>query len=395
MSLGLALVDMLRRGQSHDGLDLMFRTALARGLAARRLGTTTGDWHGDEAFLTGLIADVAIPVLCRAVPDYGELMDHFHRGDGELITYERATLGTDHGVLSPRILEHWGFPARILDPVRHHHAQLEATGDLARRGAILGGADRLARALCINSLAPEIQGLDRALATRIGVPDSRIARIAADLPDQIREIADLFNVPGRSQRNYVEVLADADRREAGVSASEPDELESLPLGGIDGFRGFDPEAFSDTPLERDEETGLLERASFERMLEVFHRRARQLRSPLSLLVLSIENLKEIEERDGVVAAGAVVCCIGQRIQSCVRRSDPCARIAFDQVAVLAPGCSKNHAPHMAERVRMRVEAEPIEISGQSIAVQLSIGTSASLPHHDSAAPLSLLQSACS
>lgn len=392
-SVGLALMGALRQAHCCEGLDLVFRTALARALAARRLGTATGDWHAHEAFLTGLAADAAIPVMCGTLPGYGDYIERFHRGEGELVTFERANLGTDHGALSPVILAHMGFPARVIDPIRHHHAQLEATGDIERRGAILGAADRLARALCIDSLAGEIHGLDRSLSTRVGVPGSRVARIAADLPDQIRELADIFDVPARSQRNYVEVLADADRSAAGLAGPDLDALELLPATG-DGFRSFDPEALSDTPLERDDETGMLERCAFERMLELFNRRARQLRRPLSLLVLAIENLKEIEASSGPAVASAVVVEIAQRIKVRVRRSDPTARVAPGQLAVLAPGCSQNHAPHMATRVRLCVEADPVETEAGPIHVQLAIGTAASLPHHDSVAPLSLLHSAC-
>lgn len=138
---------------------------------------------------------------------------------------------------------------------------------------------------------------------------------------------------------------------------------------------------------------VLDRESFERLLEAHHRRARQLHRALSLVVLHISNLNAIADRAGLGAAAELVARVEDRIRSALRRGDPRARLAFDRIAILVPGCALQDLSALARRVRQVVEGERFTLSTGRVAVELHLGMAACEPHHDGHSPRWLMHSA--
>ncbi len=105
------------------------------------------------------------------------------------------------------------------------------------------------------------------------------------------------------------------------------------------------ESFTD-PL-----TSLANRRWFDLQLEREVGRAVRYDSPLTLLLLDLDGLKDINDSGGHDAGDAALRSVGDSIRASVRSTDLGARIAGDEFAVLAPGTLAEDTLELAARIR--------------------------------------------
>ena len=83
-------------------------------------------------------------------------------------------------------------------------------------------------------------------------------------------------------------------------------------------------------------TGLGNREWFEQHLHKEVESARRIQSPLSLLLVDVDGLKEVNVRDGRSAGDAVIRMVSRTLALACREGDVLARTGDDELAVLAP-----------------------------------------------------------
>lgn len=94
---------------------------------------------------------------------------------------------------------------------------------------------------------------------------------------------------------------------------------------------------ADRLLHTDRLTGLANRLTFERMLELEIARATRQGSPLAVVLLDVDDLSGISERNGARVADEVLRHVAAAIADRVRLLDTVARFGDDEFAVIAPG----------------------------------------------------------
>ncbi len=100
-------------------------------------------------------------------------------------------------------------------------------------------------------------------------------------------------------------------------------------------------------------TGLANRRTFERMLELELARASRQASPLSVLVFDVDDLEKINTEQGAGAGDDVLRRVAATLAGQVRLIDTVARIGDDVFGVIAPG---DNGMVVARRVRDAVAA---------------------------------------
>lgn len=87
--------------------------------------------------------------------------------------------------------------------------------------------------------------------------------------------------------------------------------------------------------------------------------ARSLRfgTPLTLLLIDVDHLKEINDQGGHEEGDRALRAVAEGIRRTIRRSDVGVRLAGDEFAVLAPGSSAEEALELAGRIGDSVRAE--------------------------------------
>jgi diguanylate cyclase (GGDEF)-like protein len=121
-------------------------------------------------------------------------------------------------------------------------------------------------------------------------------------------------------------------------------------------------------------TGLRTRRYVDEVLSVEFLRARRYRTPLCVLMIDLDEFKEVNDALGHLAGDAVLCGAAQRIQSMVRSTDVAGRYGGDEFIIVQPQNRLEGARVMAERLRAAIAGEPFEIErGRPVSLTLSIG----------------------
>ncbi len=123
----------------------------------------------------------------------------------------------------------------------------------------------------------------------------------------------------------------------------------------------------------DELTGLANRRRFLQSVRGELQRARRYQKPLTMLMVDLDRLKQINDSSGHAAGDAMLRGVAQCLRSCVRDTDVPARLGGDEFAVLLPETDKDRAVRIAERIREAVERFHTQVNGAEIHSTVSIG----------------------
>jgi diguanylate cyclase (GGDEF)-like protein len=135
----------------------------------------------------------------------------------------------------------------------------------------------------------------------------------------------------------------------------------------------------------------LERARLERLATTDHLtlafNARQLHPLLrramdagdggpSLLLLDLDDFKQVNDAHGHAAGDAVLRMLADRVRALTRQIDVLVRRGGDEFVLVMPGTRLEQARSVAERVRQGVAIEPFVVGSLSVAQTVSIGVAA-------------------
>jgi diguanylate cyclase (GGDEF) domain len=101
-------------------------------------------------------------------------------------------------------------------------------------------------------------------------------------------------------------------------------------------------------------TGLYNRIAFMEHLEAEIRQAESNRGVFSLLLLDIDDFKQVNDTLGHLAGDTVLSSIGELLRQRLRRGDMAARYGGEELVVLAPNTGREAAKSMAESIRAAI-----------------------------------------
>jgi diguanylate cyclase (GGDEF)-like protein len=120
-------------------------------------------------------------------------------------------------------------------------------------------------------------------------------------------------------------------------------------------------------------TDLFNRAFFFAALEREIARSARSERGFCLLMMDLDELKSINDRFGHFHGDRVLRGVGDVVAAGVRRIDTAARYGGDEFVVLLPETDPTGAYVLAEKIRLGVEAMPVDLPDASIMPSLSIG----------------------
>ena len=120
-------------------------------------------------------------------------------------------------------------------------------------------------------------------------------------------------------------------------------------------------------------TGLPNRHMFHDRLEQELKKARRTGRPLALMLIDIDNFKEINDRMGHAKGDLLLVEAARRIGDCVRLSDTVVRLGGDEFMVILPELDDiDNTERIAQSV-IRNISEPFQSNGEAVHVTCSIG----------------------
>jgi diguanylate cyclase (GGDEF)-like protein len=134
-------------------------------------------------------------------------------------------------------------------------------------------------------------------------------------------------------------------------------------------------------------TGAATRRAFLEFLERELLRAKRHERPLSLVMVDIDNFREVNETHGHLAGDHVLRGVAAVVRGEVRGDELFARYGGDEFAVVLPETILEDAARFCERIRAKVEKQTFAWQEQVLPVTISIGGAATEADDDQAALL--------
>lgn len=118
--------------------------------------------------------------------------------------------------------------------------------------------------------------------------------------------------------------------------------------------------------------------SLKRELEMAKRNG----DPFSFMLLDVDHFKRVNDTFGHVSGDRALATVAETLQANKRTGDTLARFGGEEFAIQLPGTTIESALLSAQRLRIAVEARPIEFADQHQYVTISIGITQWWPGED-------------
>lgn len=141
--------------------------------------------------------------------------------------------------------------------------------------------------------------------------------------------------------------------------------------------------YAENLARKDILTGIWNRRAFIELSETLIYDSKRYNRPLSMIMVDIDNFKNVNDTYGHEAGDIVLQSFAKRLSKITRDSDLFARIGGEEFVILLPHSNLANAIKKAELFRVAVEAESIALKERSIRVTVSIGVSQFNREHDS------------
>ncbi len=125
--------------------------------------------------------------------------------------------------------------------------------------------------------------------------------------------------------------------------------------------------------ETDVLTSLPNRRALRQQLAMEFRRSARYGTPVSLLLVDIDGLKQLNDRDGHAAGDRLIRSVGAAITEGLRESDFGARWGGDEFAIVAPNTDVSAARSSGERLVARVAKQGVD-SHRPSSVSVGVAT---------------------
>lgn len=160
--MGRCMVDKLNQSRS-DSIDSTYywRRSLATSVLAARFADQVGPQLREEAFMCGLLSNVGIIVLSRALPEkYAAIAKNFSPHKHRVLpTQELDVIGVTNKQVAALVLNRWGLPKVMVEAIQHV-GQDNPPDNLDRDAAslvrIVSAACEVAQLFCESSSEEEI-----------------------------------------------------------------------------------------------------------------------------------------------------------------------------------------------------------------------------------------------
>ena len=347
---------------------------LAQSTGNRRLEAEIHDNLCNALRQTGQIKLASAHGL-RSIEMYQELQ--YHPGEAEAL----SSVGDLYLELEDyaQALNFLTLTAEVAQKIGHRQ---EAARALRRIGTLHARESRLEMALTYLQ-----RGLD---AAQESGSRSEVVHCHAELTEVYKKLGDTaaaldhFESFYRAERQLFD--QESDRRLKTIEIihnveNTRKDAEIYQLRNVELQREVEERKQAQSALERlatiDTLTGLANRRYFLELAERAFYQAQRYNRPLSVVMIDVDNFKQINDTFGHAAGDQVLAGISKRMQQVLRRSDILGRYGGDEFVVLLPETGQEGARRMTERLREAVARNVETIGNLDLPVSLSVGVSSS------------------
>lgn len=378
LALSFSLVSSMRSLKA-AGIDYtrFWRRALLAATAGRAFGEAVKLAQPEDILLAGLLQDMAVLAVDRIARDFYATLPQ-PAAHADWIAQERAQLQHDHAAYTAQLLKGWNLPERIWCGVQYSHAPegLPADGDAGRFARCVALGSDLAEAVLAGERVKAIDNLARRAHRLLQMDHDRFMRVVAHVLELIPQTEALYDTSILAPEDAENLLAEAREMLAVRNLHALQEVSALQATTS---QLMDRTEQAEDASRRDGLTGVLNRASLDRLLEREFSEAAVFGRDLSIVHLDLDRFRNVNERFGNTTGDGLLRACARALQTCVRSSDLMGRFAGEEFLAVLPGAAADVARQVAQRMLTAVASLDHQAEGKPVPLSASIGVASMSP----------------
>lgn len=125
-------------------------------------------------------------------------------------------------------------------------------------------------------------------------------------------------------------------------------------------------------------TGVYNRGFYDRQVSLEIERAHRTHRKFGLLVLDVDDFKQINDKYGHRAGDQVLSQLAKELQSKMRKIDLLFRYGGEEFVVLLPGAEQEETERTGERLRRIIDEMTVTLEGESATLPVTISVGAAV-----------------
>ena len=378
LALSFSIVDSMK-GDGNIGFNYneFWQESIMRAVAATAAGRLL-NICAEEVFIIGLLADIGKVLISLVRPnDYLEVMREVRAAGFKDYESERRKYSYSHEDVGSNALRIWGIPEVIYMPISVHHNDIDDSGKYANFIRLIHIGDMVSEIYFHSPHGGAMERLCKLMNEKWGIKQDEVLLFVDDAAKMGSDILASFDIPSEQLRPYSQLLQEANdemfrlnmtydqllRRYAG----EKEKAERLADELKEANRMLQTLAVTDGL------TGLHNFRYFHVELQKEMARARRHMHSVSLVMLDIDNFKQINDNYGHLSGDIVLKSLAGLIRESIRVVDTTARYGGEEFSLILPETDMKGATFVAEKLRKSIEANSVVINSIKIRVTVSMG----------------------
>ena len=256
LALGFSLVSSIDDPADSGQFDYMayWRRGLYTGIAGKIVADHAGFEFSDEVFLGGLLQDVGMIAMYRALGDrYIEVLAAAGKDHRKLVKFELQLLDLQHPDVGAMLVQRWKLPEELSMPVKYHERPTATPASCADHVRCVGLGNYVHDILTNKDPSTPLRNLyDKAMAW-YKLDSTTVDEIVEKSSEAAREMATLFKLDIGPYTDANAVLAEAGKHSVALVKEAPGDSsvmshakgsvlegsDSDPLTGAVGPSGFE------------------------------------------------------------------------------------------------------------------------------------------------------------
>jgi len=375
--LGFALVDTMGPGDEDEAqFDFIdyWRRDLYTAVAARELAGLHAQCDADEAFLGGLMQDIGMVAMHRVLNhEYLQAVRQTNGDHRKLPKIERDSFEIDHPRVGAEVASRWKFPEQFINTIRYHHDSQNAPSEVKNIVRTVELANQVALMLTKKDSDGPQRILVRDAAEWFDIPARPLQELLNTVVRAVDELASLFRVDV-GELPLEDMMCEAEERLVQIQH----ELESENQQLRENNQSLSEQNISDAL------TGVANRKYFDEQLRTHFRDAYDNDRSLAIVFCDIDHFKPVNDTHGHQAGDHMLIEVARRLREYVGDRGLVARYGGEEFAIILPNTDRITAAEIAEEVRLKLSAEPVNLEGTSqhaeqLTLTMSMGVAAYEP----------------
>lgn len=365
LALGFSLVECVDDPGDNDfNYQTYWRRSLYTAVAAKLIAAEAEKDFQDEVFLGGLLQDVGMVAMYRALG--AEYVDIVARAgqDRMLPSLEIAELELTHADIGAILAERWKLPEELVLPIKYHHRPTAAPQGLLDHVRCVALANVAHDVLSDENPAPANHRFVRRCSEWFDLNAGRAETLIRRIAEAVREVSSLFRLDTGDAADPDEVLSKAQEQMVEMAK---DQKKVSPYGASLDSLLMDSHRVD--PL-----TGAMARTAFDVSIREAFNESRASGEDLSVILILLDAFDEIVRSGGVQTADDALICTAALLR---KHFDPAgamiSRWADSAFAIVLPGTGQAQTATLCAEFRNDLHRSP-ECGSITVSVGAAIMT---------------------